>query len=92
MLSVVIPTLNEVNKIDGIIEFFNQFKDLEVIFSDGQSTDGTFEKLKKKTNIKVIKSKAGRAHQMKQVEKLQMVNIFCLLMLTAVFMKMELII
>lgn len=64
MLSVVIPTLNEVNKVDGIIKFFNQFKDLEIIFSDGQSTDGTFEKLKKKNNIKVIKSKAGRAYQM----------------------------
>ena len=64
MLSVVIPTLNEVNKVDRIIKFFNQFKDLEIIFSDGQSTDGTFEKLKNKTNIKVIKSKAGRAYQM----------------------------
>ena len=52
MLSVVIPTLNEVNKINGIIEFFNEFKDLEVIFSDGQSTDGTFEKLKKKNKYK----------------------------------------
>ena len=70
MLSVVIPTLNEVNKIDGIIEFFNGFKDLEVIFSDGQSTDGTFEKLEKKTNIKLIKSKAGRAHQMNRGGKI----------------------
>ena len=52
MLSVVIPTLNEVNKIDGIIEFFSEFKDLEVIFSDGQSTDGTFEKLEKKNKYK----------------------------------------
>ena len=52
MLSVVIPTLNEVNKIDGIIEFFNEFKDLEVIFSDGQSTDGTLEKLEKKNKYK----------------------------------------
>ena len=69
MLSVVIPTLNEVNKIDGIINFFNQFKDLEIIFSDGQSTDGTFEKLKK-TNLKVIKSKAGRAHQMNRGGKI----------------------
>ena len=32
MLSVVIPTLNEVNKVDGIIKFFNQFEDLEIIF------------------------------------------------------------
>ena len=56
MLSVVIPTLNEVNKIDGIIKFFNQFKDLEIIFSDGQSTDGTL-KIKKKNNIKLLNPK-----------------------------------
>lgn len=70
MLSVVIPTLNEVSKVDEIIKFFNQFKNLEIIFSDGQSTDGTFEKLKIKPNIKVIKSKAGRAHQMNRGEKI----------------------
>ena len=41
---------------------FNQFKDLEIIFSDVKY-DGTFEKLKKKTNLKLL-NKAGRAHQM----------------------------
>lgn len=66
MLSVVIPTLNEVNKIDKIINFFDRFKDVEIIFSDGLSTDGTFEKLKKKSDVKLLKSKAGRAYQMNQ--------------------------
>jgi len=76
MLSVVIPTLNEVNKIDGIIEFFNEFKDLE-------------EKIKE-TSIDLVFNCAGvfgGSFEDQQIEKLDfkkfqevlMVNSFSIL-------------
>ena len=64
-ISLIVPVLNEVQKIDG---FLNQLKglpgDWEAIFADGGSTDGTTEKIT--AHYPVIHAPKGRARQMNE--------------------------
>ena len=64
-ISLIVPVLNEVQKIDG---FLNQLKglpgDWEAIFADGGSTDGTTEKIT--AHYPVIPAPKGRARQMNE--------------------------
>lgn len=66
MVSIIIPTFNE---IENIIEFQNQLEtlkgDFEVIFSDAFSTDGTFEKI----HFNKIQESKFRSNQMNSAVK-----------------------
>jgi glycosyltransferase involved in cell wall biosynthesis len=49
IISIIIPTYNEINYIDELINSLlkNNIKDSEILFADGGSTDGTQEVIKK---------------------------------------------
>ncbi len=65
-LSIIVPVYNERNTLPFFVnQIQKQWKnEHELIIVDGGSTDGSLEWLKTKKNIKVIRSKKGRAIQM----------------------------
>ena len=65
MISVIVPVLNEAERITGLISSLQSLDgEKEIIISDGGSTDGTKQKLSALSNITVINSPSGRARQM----------------------------
>ncbi len=62
LISVIIPVLNEEKYLAGTLEFFRDRKNIEVIVSDGGSTDGTVG-IAERFSCKVIRSDKGRAVQ-----------------------------
>ncbi len=65
MISIIIPTLNEVKALPSTLErVFEQAGDYEVIVADAGSNDGTFEYLKNYQNLSVVTASQGRARQM----------------------------
>lgn len=65
MISVIIPTLNEVGIIqETIVNLLEQPDDFEVIIADGGSLDGTMELLDNFPSIKKVTSPPGRGNQM----------------------------
>jgi rSAM/selenodomain-associated transferase 2 len=63
LISIVIPTLNEVESLPTVIASCLQAEDVEVIVVDGGSTDGTPE-LALQMGVRLLTSKPGRATQM----------------------------
>lgn len=62
-LSLIIPVYNEVTVIDACLENIAALKgDLEVIFSDGGSTDGTLERISPEYTL--VRAPKGRSNQM----------------------------
>ena len=65
MISVIVPVLNESERITGLISSLKSLDgEKEIIISDGGSTDGTKQKLSALRNITLINSPSGRARQM----------------------------
>lgn len=65
-LGIVIPTYNEEKIIDRTQEMISRFSDLcDIVFSDGYSTDKTYEKI----NFKKIKRSRYRSNQMNEGAK-----------------------
>ncbi|MEM9052340.1 MAG: TIGR04283 family arsenosugar biosynthesis glycosyltransferase [Bacteroidota bacterium] len=68
LVSIVIPVYNEADVLEELLRFLKetilQRQDVEVIFSDGGSNDGTLAMLSVKALFKVISSPKGRAVQM----------------------------
>lgn len=70
-ISVIIPVLNESERISNLISNLMELSgDKEIIISDGGSTDGTLEKLKYFNYVTVISSDSGRALQMNSGAKI----------------------
>jgi len=63
LLSVIIPTLNEVHNLSGLVGPLLATADCEVIVADGGSTDGTPE-LAQELGCHVIRGTRGRGRQM----------------------------
>ena len=63
-LSIIIPVYNEAEDIESFLDMLDGFRDLaEIVFVDGGSSDGTYEKIA--ASYKIVKSrKKGRAAQM----------------------------
>jgi rSAM/selenodomain-associated transferase 2/rSAM/selenodomain-associated transferase 1 len=61
-ISVIVPVLNEEERIGVLIDGLKTF-DVEIIMADGGSTDGTVS-VCRKAGVKVVSSTAGRALQM----------------------------
>ena len=70
-VSIIIPTLNEVGAIKGVIdeipkdEMIENGYDMEIIVVDGGSTDGTLDKLDG-ADVKIIKDKDGKANAVRK--------------------------
>lgn len=68
MVSVIIPTLNEFSRVESLAHSLCELPDIEIVFSDGGSTDGTQEILericKRCPNIYWLAAPCGRARQM----------------------------
>jgi len=62
-ISVIIPTLNEAKAIGMLIKCLKGIPELEIIVSDGGSTDGTIEQIRQ-SGIVVVQSKPGRGVQL----------------------------
>ncbi|MBQ7895747.1 MAG: TIGR04283 family arsenosugar biosynthesis glycosyltransferase [Oscillospiraceae bacterium] len=63
MISLIIPIYNEIGKIEQCLSNLLPFaKDMEIIFADGGSTDGTLERIS--APFRVISCPKGRARQM----------------------------
>lgn len=75
-VSVIIPTLNEKEHIQQIIEWISldDKRLLEIIIVDGGSTDQTVS-IAKKLNTKIVRSKASRAIQMNEGARVAKGNI-----------------
>ena len=68
MISLIIPIYNEISKIQQCMENLRPFlKDMEIIFADGGSSDGTLEKID--SAFKLISCPKGRANQMNHAAK-----------------------
>ena len=67
-ISVIIPTLNEGDRIEGLLQFLstnsNPDNIKEIIVVDGGSTDQTVNQILKFDKVRLIKSKKGRAFQL----------------------------
>ncbi len=63
-ISIIIPTLNEEKSISQCLETVVNTPGIEVIVSDGGSTDRTVEIAGQHSDVKVISSQAGRSIQM----------------------------
>lgn len=67
MISIVIPAFNEEESLPELIKYLKECHNsdkLEIIVSDGGSTDKTFERSKNLGAVVVLSSKKGRAAQM----------------------------
>lgn len=65
MISVIVPVLNEAERIETLIHSLQSLDgEKEIIISDGGSTDGTLKKISLFSNITPINSPSGRARQM----------------------------
>ncbi|KUO73765.1 MAG: hypothetical protein APF81_02280 [Desulfosporosinus sp. BRH_c37] len=62
-ISVIIPTLNEAETIDRLIKSLQGIPELEIIVSDGGSTDDTIQQIRQ-SEVRVVKSKPGRGVQL----------------------------
>jgi len=65
VFSVIIPTLNEEIRIEGLLRSFQNISALEVIVSDGMSQDRTVEIAKRLASCVLISAR-GRARQMNE--------------------------
>jgi rSAM/selenodomain-associated transferase 2/rSAM/selenodomain-associated transferase 1 len=63
LLSIVIPTLNEVGQLEATLGPIVQHPHCEVIIADGGSTDGTMD-LARKLGCRVVTANRGRGRQM----------------------------
>ncbi|MCP4267139.1 MAG: glycosyltransferase family 2 protein [Candidatus Brocadiaceae bacterium] len=63
-LSIIIPTLNEEEVIRQCLETLVDIPDIEIIVTDGGSTDKTLEIVGQYTDVKVVSSDMGRSIQM----------------------------
>jgi len=63
MISVVIPTYNEEKTLKSTLLALSAEKDIEIIVSDGQSTDSTLE-IANAHGIKIVQSQKLRSRQM----------------------------
>ncbi len=63
-ISIIIPTLNEEEVIRQCLETLLNIPDIEVIVTDGGSTDKTLEIVDQYTDVKVVSSGMGRSIQM----------------------------
>lgn len=61
-ISIIIPTLNEENLLEGLLTSLQVYEGLEIIVADGGSTDRTTERAIS-SNIKVVSSSPGRSLQ-----------------------------
>lgn len=65
MISVIVPVLNEAERIRTLIRSLQSLDgEKEIIISDGGSTDGTQQKISAFNGVTLIKSPSGRAKQM----------------------------
>ena len=65
MISVIVPVLNEAERIGTLVRSLKRLDgEKEIIISDGGSTDGTREKLSAFSSVTIINSSSGRARQM----------------------------
>lgn len=64
-ISIIIPVLNEAERLPAFIAWLRKTSDAEIIVSDGGSTDGSFE-LAQKIADSALRSSTGRARQMHQ--------------------------
>lgn len=62
-LAIIIPTLNEENAIDTCIDSIGAHTDVEVVVSDGGSTDGTIQRAVARGTT-VVEGPAGRGGQL----------------------------
>jgi rSAM/selenodomain-associated transferase 2 len=67
-ISIVIPVFNEVNSITILLSYLEnkvfQKDAIEIIVVDGGSTDGSQDKIRTNSNVKLIQAEKGRAIQM----------------------------
>ena len=63
-ISIIIPTLNEEKTISQCLETVVNIPGIEIIVSDGGSTDSTVEIAGQHSDVKVVHSQAGRSIQM----------------------------
>ena len=65
-LSILVPVYNEIVVLPFFVEHIQQqmSKKHELIFIDGESTDGTWEWLKKQKSLKAFQTEKGRARQL----------------------------
>ncbi len=63
-ISIIVPTLNEEKTISQCLETVVNIPGIEIIVSDGGSTDSTVEIVGQHRDVKVVHSQAGRSIQM----------------------------
>jgi len=67
-VSIVIPTINEIHNIRKQINSLKRLSEIEIIFADGGSTDGTVEEIecnaRQNCNVHLIRSPRCRSRQM----------------------------
>ncbi len=75
-ISVIIPTLNEERFLGNLLTQLKQFdENVEIIISDGGSTDKTLE-IAESFNVKIVKGRKGRGEQLNRGSKIAYGNIF----------------
>ena len=75
-ISVIIPTLNEERFLGNLLNQLKQFdENVEIIISDGGSTDKTLE-IAESFNVKIVKGRKGRGEQLNRGAKIANGNIF----------------